>query len=80
MMRQASDNRPWYRETAMIIVLAVLGATMVSASVIIGFAVTSDDPLVISDQEYQQLRDEFRATEARDEHDDAAEEDGQDDD
>ena len=79
MMRQQSDNRPWYRETAMMIVLAVLGATMVSASVIIGFAVTSDDPLVISDQEYQQLRDEFRATEARDDYD-AAEDNSEDDD
>ena len=79
MMRQESDNRPWYRETAMMIVLAVLGATMVSASVIIGFAVTSDDPLVISDREYQQLRDDFRATEARDGYDDA-EDNGEDDD
>ena len=78
-MRQESDNRPWYRETAMMIVLAVLGATMVSASVIIGFAVTSDDPLVISDREYQQLRDDFRATEARDGYDDA-EDNGEDDD
>ena len=72
-MNTPSDNRPWYRETAMMIVLGVLGATMLSAGVIVGFAVTSDDPLVISDSEYQQLRDEFRATEARD--DDAGDDD-----
>lgn len=72
MMKHETDNRPWYRETAMIVVLAVLGATMLSAGVIVGFAVTGDDPLVISDREYQQLRDDFRATEARDRDDDAS--------
>lgn len=73
-MKHTTDKRPWYRESAMIVVLAVLGATMVSAAVIIGFAVTSDDPLVISDGEYQALRDDFRATEARD-RDDATDDD-----
>ncbi len=62
--------RPWYRETAMMIVIGVLASTLFVSAIIISLAVSSDDPLVISEQEYQTLKDEMRGTNAKEPDDD----------
>lgn len=72
-MTSSTDSKtqtPWYREVAMMIVIGVLVSTVVMSGVIITLAVNSDDPLVISDEEYQQLRDDLRGTKARESDED----------
>lgn len=63
--QQDQPSRPWYRETAMMVVIGVLTFTLLSGTAMVTIAMNSHDPLVISDQQYQQLRDELRATEGR---------------
>ncbi len=47
------------------VVAGVLIATLMSGVTMLSLALSSDDPLVISDGQYQELRDEFRLTEPR---------------
>ena len=54
------DHDAWYRQPAMIVVAGVLAATFVGSAAVVGLAVTSDDPLVISEADYERVRAEFR--------------------
>ncbi len=61
---QYSSN-PWYRQPAMLLVCGVLISTVISGMTMLFVAANGQDPLVVSKQEYQQIRDDFRLTEAR---------------
>lgn len=57
-----TTSTPWYRESTMLVVAAVLLASLASGAAMLTLALRGDDELVISEHEYQQLRDELRAT------------------
>ncbi|MEM9533825.1 MAG: hypothetical protein AAGA23_23100 [Pseudomonadota bacterium] len=59
------QTTPWYRETAMMVVSAVLAFTFASGAVILSVAISNPDPLVVTDSDYQKIRDDFRLTQAR---------------
>ncbi|MEM1088997.1 MAG: hypothetical protein AAF552_05985 [Pseudomonadota bacterium] len=61
----SSASSRWYQESAMKVVAGVLIATLMSGVTMLSLALSSDDPLVITDGQYQELRDEFRLTEPR---------------
>lgn len=65
----ASDRRPWYREGTLWLVCAILGATFVSGAGLLALALSGDDGLVISADDYRDLRDEMRLTKARESDD-----------
>lgn len=59
----AQQNSPrWYREPAMLIVAGVLLFTVTSGTAMLTFSLTHRDSLVMTDDAYQEWRDEMRAT------------------
>jgi hypothetical protein len=52
----------WYREPIMLIVVGVLLFTLTSGTAMLTFSLTHRDALVMTDEAYQQWRDEMRAT------------------
>lgn len=62
---QNSQSGRWYQQPAMKVVAGVLISTLMSGVVMLTLALGNNDPLVISDADYQQLRDDFRLTEPR---------------
>lgn len=53
----------------MILVICVLSATVIFSAVTLTLAVVYQDELVISEDEYRELRDDMRLTKARKEPD-----------
>ncbi len=64
-MNSTQKPTPWHKEPTMQLVAGVLLSTLASGVVMLSLALSGDDPLVVSDQQYQQIRDEFRLTEPR---------------
>ena len=67
MATRTTDNHSnaWYHQPAMLVVAGVMLATLMSGVGMITAALQVDDPLVMSDREYREWKDENRATEAR---------------
>ncbi len=59
-MTQIKDK--WYRQPAMLVVAGILTMTVLGSAATLALAITHQDPLVVSDAEYQRIRDELRAT------------------
>ena len=52
----------WYREPTMMIVIAVLSFSVISGFTMLGVALSTDDTLILSEEDYQTWRDDIRAT------------------
>ncbi|MFK7955060.1 MAG: hypothetical protein AB8B96_03115 [Lysobacterales bacterium] len=59
----------WYREPTMQLVAGVLLSTLISGMAMLSLAISGNDPLIVSDDQYQQIRDDFRLTQPRQESD-----------
>ena len=65
MKQTQNRSNAWYRQPAMLVVAGVMFATLMSGVGMITAAMQIDDPLVMSEQEYREWKDDNRATEAR---------------
>ena len=64
-MQTTHHSEPWHRQSAMRVVTGVLIVTVLFGAFVLKTALSIDDPLVMDDRSYQELRDDFRVTKAR---------------
>ncbi len=55
-----SDSRPWYKEPYPWMLIGLVSSTVVASLVTLAIAMSNPADLVVSDREYQQIRDEMR--------------------
>lgn len=57
---------PWYKQSTMLLAVGLLLATVTAGFVTLYIAAQGDDALVVSEKEYQQIKNDLRAVASQD--------------
>ena len=56
----STQTKPWYKEPWPWAVIGLTGSAVVASLITLAIAIKNPDALVVSDQQYQEMRDDLR--------------------